>query len=175
MSRFVNGLPTVLQKVVRIADTRIGARAVGTYMRNAKGEGRRSPNDSGPLRSVSSRLARAVQSRGGAFGKEYTISTTLTKSAISFAKSILVPYAAIHEFGGTITISITQKMRSFFWAMYIETKEENWKYMALTKKTEFEVVMGERAYIAPAIEDERDEIARRSAEALIEHIERSFK
>lgn len=43
-----------------MADTRIGARAVGTYMRDAKGEGRRLKTDAGPLRIVTARHARAV-------------------------------------------------------------------------------------------------------------------
>jgi phage gpG-like protein len=53
------------------------------------------------------------------------------------------PYAAIHQFGGTIrpTIPITSKMRKFFWARYYETGQENWKAMALTKKTEMKPVI----------------------------------
>ncbi len=41
------------------------------------------------------------------------------------------PYASIHNEGGQITV--TAKMKRFFWAKYKETKEEAWKRMALMK------------------------------------------
>lgn len=48
------------------------------------------------------------------------------------------PYAAIHQYGGTLTptILITSKMRKFFWAKYYNTGLVNWKAMAITKKKE---------------------------------------
>ncbi|MCK0203822.1 hypothetical protein MWN41_12435, partial [Ornithobacterium rhinotracheale] len=45
-----------------------------------------------------------------------------------------IPYAAIHNEGGNITVPITQKMRKYFWVMYKKTGEERYKYMAITKK-----------------------------------------
>lgn len=53
------------------------------------------------------------------------------------------PYAAIHQFGGTLTptIPITSKMRKFFWAKYFETGFESWKGLALTKKKELKPVI----------------------------------
>lgn len=44
------------------------------------------------------------------------------------------PYAKLHNEGGFVKISRTAKMRKFFWAMYKQTKEEKWKYMAMSKK-----------------------------------------
>lgn len=46
------------------------------------------------------------------------------------------PYAAIHQFGGTLkpTIPISSKMRKFFWAKFYETGQKNWRALALTKK-----------------------------------------
>ena len=43
--------------------------------------------------------------------------------------SSYVPYAAIHNEGGKITV--TGKMKKFFWAKFKETGEVGWKYMAL--------------------------------------------
>lgn len=43
-----------------------------------------------------------------------------------------LPYAAIHNFGGTI--GITPKMRGFAWGKYKETKKDFWKALAITKK-----------------------------------------
>ena len=53
------------------------------------------------------------------------------------------PYAAIHQFGGTLkpTIPISLKMRKFFWAKYYETGQENWKALAFTKKKELRPVI----------------------------------
>ncbi len=53
------------------------------------------------------------------------------------------PYAAIHQFGGTLkpTIPITSKMRKFFWAKFYETGFDTWKALALTKKKELKPVI----------------------------------
>ena len=53
------------------------------------------------------------------------------------------PYAAIHQFGGTLkpTIPITSRMRKFFWAKYFETGFDSWKVLALTKKKELKPVI----------------------------------
>lgn len=42
-------------------------------------------------------------------------------------------YAAIHNYGGKITV--TEKMKKWAWAMYYKTKSENYKALALTKKS----------------------------------------
>lgn len=41
------------------------------------------------------------------------------------------PYTSIHNEGGQITV--TAKMKRFFWAKYKETGDESWKFMALMK------------------------------------------
>jgi phage gpG-like protein len=62
-----------------------------------------------------------------------------------------VPYAEVHNEGGTVnqTVSITPKMRKFFWAMFSETKDEKWKFMALTKNATLErhFVMPKRQFV----------------------------
>lgn len=67
------------------------------------------------------------------------------------------PYAAIHQFGGTLTptIPITSKMRKFFWAKYYNTGLVNWKAMALTKKKELKptIRIPARPYITLTQED----------------------
>lgn len=42
-----------------------------------------------------------------------------------------VPYANIHNEGGTITQKPTKKQRKFFWAMYKQTGDRAWKSAAL--------------------------------------------
>ena len=116
-----------------------------------------------------------MQSRTGNDGKEFNIKLTLKKASIDFVKSITVPYAFIHENGGTFNVTITARMRSFFWVMYRETQDPMFKYMALTKKLAFRITIPSRAYVEPAIDDEREEIANRSVEELLKLIERSFR
>ena len=59
-----------------------------------------------------------------------------------------VPYAAIHNFGGTLTIhpAVTPKMRRFGWAKYREAGGKDnpeasgrWKALALTKKARLDI------------------------------------
>ncbi|WP_394749495.1 phage virion morphogenesis protein [Spongiimicrobium salis] len=64
-----------------------------------------------------------------------------TKITIGVPKNI--KYARIHNEGGKI--KITPKMRRKFWAMYIETGNDMYKGMALTKKTHIEIP--QRQYI----------------------------
>ena len=40
-------------------------------------------------------------------------------------------YAAIHNYGGTITV--TARMKKFFWYKYKATRDDAWKWMALMK------------------------------------------
>ena len=58
-----------------------------------------------------------------------------------------VPYAAVHNNGGTVTIRITPKAIRFFWHMFKATGQTKWKYMALTKKTSFRYNMPKRQFI----------------------------
>lgn len=58
-----------------------------------------------------------------------------------------LPYAAIHNNGGTITVTVTDKMRKFFWAMYKKTENEKWKWMALTKKEQLTITIPKRQFI----------------------------
>ena len=58
-----------------------------------------------------------------------------------------LPYATIHQFGGTFQIPVTEKSRSFFWAKWYETGDDFWKWCALTKQTQFTVTIDARPYM----------------------------
>ena len=58
-----------------------------------------------------------------------------------------LPYAGIHNNGGKFSIVITDKMRKYFWAMFKETEDEKWKYMALTKKKRLPIRIPQRQFI----------------------------
>lgn len=86
-----------------------------------------------------------------------------------------VPYAAIHNEGGTVNPTITPKMRSFAWAMYYETvgkkkserkakkakiQENNagsfWKALALTKKQKLSIKIPKRKFLGESAELTKD-------------------
>lgn len=60
---------------------------------------------------------------------------------------VAVPYGAIHEYGGTVTI--TEKQRGFFWAMWIKTNDPMWKALALSETYTIKA----RSYVRPAIDE----------------------
>uniref|UniRef100_UPI0039A5CF5B phage virion morphogenesis protein n=1 Tax=Ornithobacterium rhinotracheale TaxID=28251 RepID=UPI0039A5CF5B len=82
----------------------------------------------------------------------YTLKNSIKISRVDFEQVIIsagdgIPYAAIHNEGGNITIPVTQKMRKYFWAMHKKTGEEFYKNMALTKKEELHIHISKRQYI----------------------------
>lgn len=156
LQRVLDGLQPVLTEIARFADTRISARAVSVYMQNAGVHaGPRPPEDTDRrLRQVSGDLSRAVLGKGGM----QHVSVVFTIAALEYTKTITVPYAAIQHYGGTIRLRVTSRMRRFFWAKFIETGDEKWKGMALSKKTHFEIKIKARPYVDPAVEDESSRI-----------------
>lgn len=82
-----------------------------------------------------------------------------TMDKIEIAAGDGLPYAAIHNNGGVIKIKITDKMRKYFWFIYISLTKHyanggnppdhilKWKMMALTKKTEFTVHIAKKQFI----------------------------
>lgn len=63
-----------------------------------------------------------------------SIRSSISASGITYESD--VPYAQIHNDGGEIkqSIRVTDKMRRWAWAMYMNTKQDMYKGMALTKK-----------------------------------------
>lgn len=82
-----------------------------------------------------------------------------TMKVIEIAAGENVPYAAIHNNGGTIKIRITDKMRRFFWFVYKSLTQHyahganppehilKWKLMAITKKDHITIHVPKRQYI----------------------------
>lgn len=161
LNKALKRLPQLRQKVGNMARARIGARALSTYMQ--EGPKTRTKGDTGPLIKQTARLARAV-----AGGRESKIRTEVSNNVWTMILTIMVPYAAVHEFGkSNITIPVTAKMRGFFWHMFRETGDEKYKWMALTKKTVFTITMPARPYIRPSIKDEGPEILKRTYDIVI--------
>lgn len=58
-----------------------------------------------------------------------------------------LPYANIHNTGGTISVPVTAKSRKFFWYMHKKTGDQKWKWMALTKKERLSIYIPQRQFI----------------------------
>lgn len=71
-------------------------------------------------------------------------------NGVRFSSSL--PYTTLHNEGGKITV--TAKMKRFFWAKYIETKEESWRRMALMKVGKV-ITMPERRFIGDGPDTQR--------------------
>jgi len=122
--------------------------ATNRFMRRGgTNTGRNTQTGPGSLRRATGRLARSLigarQDRGS---EEGIFDLTPTRGGTRLTFGSEVPYAAIHEHGGTQ--QVTAKQRRFFWAKAIETEKDKWKAMALSDTLEFP----ERPYLRPALE-----------------------
>ena len=100
-----------------------------------------------------------------------------------------VIYAPIHNWGGTITVTVTDRMRRFAWAKYRETSGETkkntgkksrgkatskrppnpqaqmWKGLALTKKKKLNIHIPQRQFLGES-EELNEEIEKKMAEKI---------
>jgi phage gpG-like protein len=61
------------------------------------------------------------------------------------------PYSAIHNEGGIIKVTVTDKMKKYFWYMFKVTGQERWKWMALTNKEQMTIKMPKRQYMGDSV------------------------
>lgn len=87
------------------------------------------PYRRGSLMSVSNNLRRSINAE-------------VVRNGVRFTSA--KPYATSHNEGAKI--QVTPRMKKFFWAKYISTKQDMWKFMAL-KKTGSLIELPERRFI----------------------------
>lgn len=130
-------------------------------------------------------------SRGGFFGKKWkprkdgvathlnntgtlrrSISAKVHGHSLTFTSS--TPYSVIHNEGGTITV--TAKMKKYFWAMFKKTDKVEYKYLALMK-TGSKITIPRRQYLGayPGIDKTIDRAARRAIDDELKRIAQSAK
>lgn len=80
-------------------------------------------------------------------------------------------YAAVHEYGHVFgeDSPFTARMRRFFWAMWHETQDDMWKYMALSDTIEIPA----RPYFRPAVDEFKSRAVDAIADELRDRIERA--
>lgn len=71
-----------------------------------------------------------------------SINAQVVSDGVRFTSSM--PYASAHNEGAKI--SVTPRMKKFFWAKYKSTRQDMWKYMAL-KKVGSVILLPERRFI----------------------------
>ncbi len=96
--------------------------------------------------------AKQIQGTGAGIGKKESIrEVTVTRGKVTARIGSRTPYAGAHESGSLISITVTEKMRRFFWAMFAKTGDEKWKWMALSRKSSFTIPLRSRPYLKPAM------------------------
>lgn len=98
--------------------------------------------------------------------------TEATPDRVSIEAGKGLPYAAIHNTGGIITITVTEKMRKYFWYEFKKTGVEQWKWMALTKKTQIKVPIPQRKFIGEShtLNKQLDEIIAKKLHTELQNI-----
>lgn len=67
-------------------------------------------------------------------GNVYELRALPAGIAVTYGFNLsVVPYARIHEYGGTFQQSVTPKQRAYFFSQYKRTGQERWLGMALSK------------------------------------------
>ena len=79
-----------------------------------------------------------------------SIQSVITGNRLRFTSS--EPYAAIHNEGGEITV--TERMKKYFWAKFKQTGQQHWKYLALVK-TGSKITIPKRQFLGSSPEVER--------------------
>ena len=114
-------------------------------------------------------LAHKILSQSYALKNSIRVETaTLKRIEISAGEG--VPYAALHNEGGTVTVRITDKSRKFFWYKYKATSDSMWKALALTKKNSLTINIPKRQYIG-----ESHELMKRVEHIMLRNIEKAAK
>lgn len=80
--------------------------------------------------------------------------TGLLRRSISFTANgnrvvvtSAVPYAALHNEGGAVTVPVTEQMRRYFFYMYKKTKQERYRAMALSRKQSYRIRIPKRQFV----------------------------
>ncbi|MDE6450177.1 MAG: phage virion morphogenesis protein [Muribaculaceae bacterium] len=79
-----------------------------------------------------------------------SINAEVVRDGVRFTSAM--PYAAAHNEGAKITV--TPRMKKFFWAKYKSTKQDMWKFMAL-KKVGSTIELPERRFIGDGPDTQR--------------------
>ena len=99
----------------------------------------------------------------GALKRSIRRTTTTFNSVTIVAGDGVVNYAQIHNEGGTVHPTVTDKMRRFAWAMANKSKGESqgdmWKGIAMTRKSRLDIDIPQRKFMGKSATLDRNTIA----------------
>ena len=122
----VDNIPEIDVQMAR-AWTLIGEHMIQSIQRNFDEQGR--PTKWPPPSRNSLFTSGTLLKRRGDLYNSGTFRFTEDECVISWGLGL--PYAWIQNFGGTTHPVVSEKMKRFFWAMYMQSEDEFWKFMAL--------------------------------------------
>jgi phage gpG-like protein len=149
-------------RLLEFVEKRVGLRVDQTYMQRDT-IGRRSPNDSGPLRIQASRLVRSLTGRTYQGRQEGVRSATTEGTDIIIRYGSKVPYAAVHEegFQGTVQIPAHSRTQTQAFGRKIDPPQT-----VQVSAHSREMSIPARPYLSPALRDEMPSIRRKAADEL---------
>lgn len=166
----LEALPLAVYQTMRASLKVMAQYSTTKYMvrtRSPKGRGdfplNTIPTNPTTLTQRTGELARALTRTDHPQNIQFIRQDGLNTSAELGLKSEYAHRYGIHETGGTIPvhqISITERMRKFFWAKWFESgkQDDKWKWMALKRSSDVMTIpavnMPARPFLAPVTRDE---------------------
>lgn len=163
----------VMRPAAKFASTRIAARSSSTYMRRAGAVagatfgtvGKRSRDDQGPLRIVTSRLVRSILNR--AFGGRRESVNELKavgSNKLLLSKGTSVPYSLAHEKGFSGEVDVPAHTRKHPSAGDVRVKAH-----------QRSMTVPARPYLGPALRDEEPGINNHAGKIFLDFVKRCVK
>jgi len=154
----------VAREVLGDAAARIGGTATTKFMRSKAGTGGGPNNQTGPgsLRQQTSRLARSLRGNRSAQGSagsiraapEGVFDLSPTAQGVKLTYGSKVPYAAVHEYGFSGTVQVSQHTRRQTHAFGREIAPQTVTVRAHSRQMN----IPERPYLLPALRDSLDDV-----------------
>lgn len=98
-------------------------------------------NDEDPGRGL------LIGKKSGRLQKSGTVFQADASKIVVGVPDDIAAYGKIHNEGGIVKPKVTVKMRKFAWFKYKQTKDEEWKWLALTKKKALNIKIPRRQFL----------------------------
>lgn len=148
----VQELPFLLQTYIGAEmDIREVSEAYRSGASNKAFDDTTAKNNGKRLRIATSRLYRSLNPKTALNTDDSVFNVRMSKLGAEVEYGTNVPYARIHEEGGTIQQNVTAKQRRFFWAMYMQS--QNTMYRAMAMSNTLKIKIPKRPYFKPGIKN----------------------
>jgi phage gpG-like protein len=93
-----------------------------------------------------------IGKQSGRLMKSGTVFQADEKAVVVGVPDNIAEYGRIHNDGGTVRPKVTDKMKKFAWFKFKETKEDRWKWLALTKRKRLTIKIPKRQFLGNSTE-----------------------